>query len=278
MQLTDRPAWSPIRGYYCTRRRPDSPGSQTLHLLGVFFYEVFPFCTISSLTPVAGLRPVAGLNLLQQKVSRFSELSSEFEFWGSFWSNVKVNPVFSWKGQNSFQRIFPPYSQHFTTPLVALHHRRESLIALHDVLTRHVCKWVCILHIWSSLTDSFVWMFDGKLCEFRVHLLHCDLCHFDLHVCHVDSLTELSAWRRGQICIDVWLHKYCLIKLVDWCGGARFVLMCDCTTIAWSSYSISGYPCVFDVAHMAIASDWFQKKYKKNGTVTSDSTPPTPPC
>jgi len=28
--------------------------------------------------------------------------------------------------------IFPPYSQHFTTPLVALHHSRETLVALHD--------------------------------------------------------------------------------------------------------------------------------------------------
>jgi len=80
------------------------------------------------------LTPVAGLNLLQEKVSRFSELSSQFEFWGSFSSNVKVNPVFSWIGQNSFQRIFPLYSQHFTTPLVTLHHRRESLVALHDTL------------------------------------------------------------------------------------------------------------------------------------------------
>jgi len=80
------------------------------------------------------LTPVAGLNLLPEKVFRFSKLSSEFEFWGSFSSNVKINTVFSWKGQNSFQRIFPPYSQHFTTPLVALHDRRESVVALHDTL------------------------------------------------------------------------------------------------------------------------------------------------
>jgi len=67
------------------------------------------------------LTPVAGLNssLLLEKVSRFSELSSEFEFWGFFSSNVKVNPVFSWKGQNSFQRILPPYCQHFTTPQIS---------------------------------------------------------------------------------------------------------------------------------------------------------------
>jgi len=65
------------------------------------------------------LTPVAGLNLLPEKVSRFSELSSEFEFWGSFSSNVKVNPVFSWKGQNSFQRIFPSCSQHLTTPPIS---------------------------------------------------------------------------------------------------------------------------------------------------------------
>jgi len=74
------------------------------------------FCipmTISSLTPVAGL------NLLTEKVSRFSELSSAFEFRESFSSNVKVNPVFSWKGQNSFQRIFPPCSQNFTTPQIS---------------------------------------------------------------------------------------------------------------------------------------------------------------
>ena len=29
----------------------------------------------------------------------------------------KVNPVISWNGQNSFQRIFPSNSRHFTTPL-----------------------------------------------------------------------------------------------------------------------------------------------------------------
>jgi len=30
-----------------------------------------------------------------------------------------VNPVFLWKGQNSFQRIFPPYCQHLTTPQIS---------------------------------------------------------------------------------------------------------------------------------------------------------------
>ena len=38
----------------------------------------------------------------RKKVSRFSEFSSEFEFWGSFSRNVKVNPAFSWKGHNSW--------------------------------------------------------------------------------------------------------------------------------------------------------------------------------
>jgi len=64
------------------------------------------------------LTPIAGLNLLTDKVSRFSELSSEFGFWGSFSSNVRVNPVFSWTGQISFQRILPPYSQHLATPQI----------------------------------------------------------------------------------------------------------------------------------------------------------------
>ena len=76
----------------------------------------------------------AGLNFLQEKVSRFSELFSEFEFWGSFSSDVKVNPVFSRKGQKSFEQIFPPYSQHFTTLLVALHRMRDSVVTLHDTL------------------------------------------------------------------------------------------------------------------------------------------------
>jgi len=75
--------------------------------------------TFSRLDWRASLKPVAGLNLLQEKVSWFSELSSQFEFWRSFSSDVKVNPVFSWKGQNYFQRIFPPYSQHFTTPQIS---------------------------------------------------------------------------------------------------------------------------------------------------------------
>jgi len=41
--------------------------------------------------------------------------SSEFSVLGTFPSNVSVNPVISWNGHNSFQRIFPSNSRYFTT-------------------------------------------------------------------------------------------------------------------------------------------------------------------
>jgi len=75
-------------------------------------------CTKSLPTRQVTVTPVTRLYLLTKKVSIF-RTPSEFEFWGSCSSNVKVNPVFSWKGQNSFQRIFPAYSQHFTTPQIS---------------------------------------------------------------------------------------------------------------------------------------------------------------
>ena len=38
---------------------------------------------------------------------------SQFEFWGTFSSNVKLKPVISWNGHNSFHRIFPSNSQDY---------------------------------------------------------------------------------------------------------------------------------------------------------------------
>jgi len=48
-----------------------------------------------------------------------SEFSSEFSDLNTLKSNVKVNPVISWNGQNSFHRIFPSNSQDFTTPQIS---------------------------------------------------------------------------------------------------------------------------------------------------------------
>ena len=48
-----------------------------------------------------------------------SEFSSEFSDLKTLKSNVKVNPVISWNGQNSFHRIFPSNSQDFTTPQIS---------------------------------------------------------------------------------------------------------------------------------------------------------------
>jgi len=48
-----------------------------------------------------------------------SEFSAEFSDLKTFSSNVKVNPVISWNGQNSFHRIFPSNFQDFTTPQTA---------------------------------------------------------------------------------------------------------------------------------------------------------------
>jgi len=47
-----------------------------------------------------------------------SEFSSEFSDLKILSSNVKVNPVISWNGHNSFHRIFPLNSQDFTTPQI----------------------------------------------------------------------------------------------------------------------------------------------------------------
>jgi len=48
-----------------------------------------------------------------------SEFSSEFSDLKTLTSNVKVNPVISWNGRNSFHRIFPSNSQDFTTPQIS---------------------------------------------------------------------------------------------------------------------------------------------------------------
>jgi len=57
------------------------------------------------------LMPVAGSHMLEEKVSRFSELF-RIRILRNFF---KFKPVISWKGQNSFQRIIPSNSKHFTT-------------------------------------------------------------------------------------------------------------------------------------------------------------------
>jgi len=59
-------------------------------------------CNASKLT----LTPVAGLNLLQEKVSRFCELSSEFEFWTSFSRNFKVVQYSREKDKTLFSEFF----------------------------------------------------------------------------------------------------------------------------------------------------------------------------
>ena len=65
------------------------------------------------------LTPVAGLNLLQWKVSDSSDSDSKNWDLKIFASNVKVNPVISWNGQNSFQRFFSESSQFFITPQIS---------------------------------------------------------------------------------------------------------------------------------------------------------------
>jgi len=48
-----------------------------------------------------------------------SEFSSEFSDLKTLSSNIKVNPVILWNGQNSIHRIFPSNSQDFTTPQIS---------------------------------------------------------------------------------------------------------------------------------------------------------------
>ena len=48
-----------------------------------------------------------------------SEFSSEFSDLKTLLSDVKVNPVMSWNGHNSFQKNFPSNSQDFTTPQIS---------------------------------------------------------------------------------------------------------------------------------------------------------------
>ena len=73
------------------------PNSSLLHI------SIFHFCLRRSLLQVsdAGRRtkfaPVKSLDS--------SEFSSEFSDLKTLWSNVKVNPVISWNGQNSFHTV-----------------------------------------------------------------------------------------------------------------------------------------------------------------------------
>jgi len=87
---------------------------------GIFWGGVEPKKHIQSTfflwNQIEPVMPDEGWNLLEKKVSRFSELSSEFQPWGTLSNNVRVNPVISWNGHNSFQRILPSNSRHFTIP------------------------------------------------------------------------------------------------------------------------------------------------------------------
>jgi len=65
------------------------------------------------------LTPVAGLNLLRWKLSDLKVSVSKLSDLKVFASNVKVNSVISWNGQNSFQRFFSESSQIFTTPQIS---------------------------------------------------------------------------------------------------------------------------------------------------------------
>ena len=65
----------------------------------------------TALCVCAGITPVAGSNLLEDKVSRFSELSQNSNSEELFF---EVNLVILWNGQNSFQQINPSNSRHFT--------------------------------------------------------------------------------------------------------------------------------------------------------------------
>ena len=65
------------------------------------------------------LTPVAGLNLLRWKLSGLKVFDSKLSDLKVFASNVKVNPLISWNGQNSFQRFFSEKSQIFTTSQIS---------------------------------------------------------------------------------------------------------------------------------------------------------------
>ena len=69
--------------------------------------------------PATGVTPVAGLNLLRWKVSIPQNSPQNSQILKLLTSNVKVNPVISWNGRNSFHGIFPSNSQDFTTPQIS---------------------------------------------------------------------------------------------------------------------------------------------------------------
>ena len=62
------------------------------------------------------LKVFTGANLVLRPASDSDSKLSDLKV---FASNVKVNPVISWNGQNSFQRIFSESSQIFTTPKIS---------------------------------------------------------------------------------------------------------------------------------------------------------------
>jgi len=70
----------------------------------------------SGLLRKASLNAGRTTNLAPVKSLESSEFSSEFSDLKTLLSNVKVNPVISWNGKNSFHRIFPSNSQDFTIP------------------------------------------------------------------------------------------------------------------------------------------------------------------
>jgi len=97
-------------------------------LLDVFYYsESTAMLTISTIFD-SGLDPenhkhasYAGRRTKFAPVKSLdcSEFSSEFSDLKTLTNNVKVNPVISWNGRNSFHRIFLSNSQDSTTPQIS---------------------------------------------------------------------------------------------------------------------------------------------------------------
>jgi len=90
-------------------------------------------------------------------VSLLQTLSRNSQFFsvGPFSSNVRVNPVNSWNGHNSFEQIFPSYSGHVTILqprrlfLLNLLFRKEPFKMLIGNIgwlnIAEVCLFVCLL-------------------------------------------------------------------------------------------------------------------------------------
>jgi len=170
-----------------------------------------------------------------------SELSSEFEFWGSFSSNVKETPVFSWKGQNSFHRIFPPYSQHFTTTQISFEF--SGFYYTSSSFLRHLGSfrwgWVFLerTRILSGIqfTTYFIEIFVVETKRFVDSFVNVILTR---QTCGQRS--NRVAESKHRVIGNYFPERICQIFLISKCRGNRDLGLCTTSVLAFGEPQCNG--------------------------------------